>query len=62
MGDTQVTSRMAQFEIECKQRACIRCKQKGTLIPKEPGNYRKMRCTYCGCLLTLMKEDDCSRS
>lgn len=59
---TTTESRMAQFEKECKQRACIRCKQKGTLIPKEPGNYKKMRCTNCGCLLTLIKEDPCSRS
>jgi DNA-directed RNA polymerase subunit RPC12/RpoP len=48
---------MAQFEIECKQRACIRCKKKGTLIPRKPSNYQQMRCTNCGCLLTIIKED-----
>lgn len=54
---TEVRSRMAAFEVECKLRTCIRCKSKGTLIPKEPKNYRKMRCTKCGCLLTLIRED-----
>lgn len=49
-------SQTAKFEAECKTRVCIRCKQPGTLIPKEPRNYRKMRCTNCGCLLTI-KED-----
>jgi hypothetical protein len=47
----------AVFEGECKKRVCIRCKQSGTLIPKEPRNYQKMRCTNCGCLLTIVKED-----
>jgi hypothetical protein len=58
---TKELSLMAKFEAECKLRVCIRCKEK-RLIPKEPGNYKKMRCTNCGCLLTLIKEDDCSRS
>jgi len=54
---TDKPSPTAVFELECKQRSCIKCGKKGTLIPKEPRNYHKMRCTNCGCFLTLMKED-----
>jgi len=47
---------MATFEDECKLRTCIRCKKKGTLIPRAPNNYDRMRCTNCGCLLTIVRD------
>lgn len=50
-----MTSRMAMFEQESKLRSCTNCREK-RLVPREPGNYNKLRCLNCGQLLTILRD------